>query len=182
MAKNAGKTVTLNFLIDAFRRREVSLALTSIGRDGERVDIVTKTEKPPIFVYKDTVIATAEKLLRFCDITKKILQVTNINTPMGRIVLVQALSDGFVQLGGPSITTQIYDLMKDIPVDKIIVDGAIDRKTLANPGVTEATVLCTGASYSKSMQKTIEDTRHTVSMFMLPEFEPASGLGDHKKL
>lgn len=40
-----------------------SIALTSIGRDGERSDLVTNTKKPEIFVYDGTIIATAEKLL-----------------------------------------------------------------------------------------------------------------------
>ena len=36
MCKNAGKTTALNALIRGARARSVSLALTSIGRDGER--------------------------------------------------------------------------------------------------------------------------------------------------
>jgi hypothetical protein len=176
MAKNAGKTTALNHLIEAFHRDKVHLALTSIGRDGERVDIVTKTAKPQIFVFKDTIIATTEKLLALCDITKEIMQVTDINTPMGRVVVVRALSDGFVQLGGPSITTQIASLLNNIEIDKIIIDGAINRKTLASPLVAEATVLCTGASFDRNMDTVIEETRHVVRMFLLPRFEDLSVL------
>ena len=171
MAKNAGKTTTLNYLIRFLNRQKCKLALTSIGRDGESVDVVTKTEKPQIFVFKDTIIATAEKLLPLCDITKEIFATTDINTPFGKVVMARALSDGFVQLGGPSITTQIADLIKNLPADKVLVDGAISRKTLANPSVTEATILCTGASFSQSMQKTIDETRHIVNMFTLPRFD-----------
>ena len=171
MAKNAGKTTTLNHLIANFHRKNTKLALTSIGRDGERIDIVTKTAKPEIFVFRGTLIATAEKLLSLCDITKEIVMLTDINTPMGRIVIVRALSDGFVQLGGPSITTQISDLFRHLPVDKIIVDGAISRKTLANPGVTEATILCTGAGLSRSLHTVIAETRHAVQILTLPKLE-----------
>ena len=176
MAKNSGKTTTLNYLINVFHQEKKSLTLTSIGRDGELVDVVTKTEKPPIFAFKGTVIATAERLLPLCDITKEILQVTDINTSMGRVVLARALSDGFVQLGGPSITTQISGLLKDLPGDKIIVDGAISRKTLASPNVTEATVLCAGASLDRNMHTVIEETRHAVRMLTLPKFEDVSVL------
>jgi len=176
MAKNVGKTTTLNHLIRAFRKEEQTIALTSIGRDGERVDVVTKTEKPPIFVFKNTIVATTEKLLPLCDITKEIMLVTDINTPLGRVVLVRALSDGFVQLGGPSMTTQLSDLLKHIPGDKVLVDGAISRKTLA--GITDATVLCTGASLSPSMHKTIEETRHGVNMLMIPKLVPP-GVNPH---
>ena len=173
MAKNVGKTTTLNYLIEVFNREKTSLGLTSIGRDGERVDVVTKTKKPEIFVFKGTIIATAEQLLPLCDITKEILMLTDFNTPLGRIVLVRALSDGFVQLGGPSITTQVSDLIKHIPSDKVIVDGAINRKSLASPDVTDATVLCTGAGLNRSMNTVIEETHHAVQMLMLPKFEAA---------
>ena len=171
MAKNAGKTTTLNHLIDYFNHQNIQLALTSIGRDGERVDVVTKTSKPEIFVYADTYIVTAEKLLSLCDISKEIVRVTDMNTPMGRIVVVRALSDGFVQLGGPSMTTQISDLLQHLPVDKVIVDGAISRKTLANPDVTEATILCTGASLDRRLSTVIEETRHAVEILSLPKLE-----------
>lgn len=173
MAKNTGKTTTLNHLIRNFHKQNVKLALTSIGRDGEQVDIVTKTAKPEIFVYKGTLIATAEKLLSLCDITKEILKLTDINTPMGRVVIVRALSDGFVQLGGASITTQISSLFENFQADKIIVDGAVSRKSLANPGVTEAAILCTGAGLSRSLNMVIDETRHAVRMLTLPKLEDA---------
>lgn len=63
MCKNAGKTTVLNRLIKDCRRMDEGIALTSIGRDGERSDLVTNTKKPEIFVYDGTIIATAEKLL-----------------------------------------------------------------------------------------------------------------------
>ncbi|MCL2361570.1 MAG: hypothetical protein FWC73_07145 [Defluviitaleaceae bacterium] len=165
MAKNSGKTTTLNHLIKAFRQ----VSLTSIGRDGESVDVVTGTDKSRIFVYKNTVIATAEKLLPLCDISKEILDVTGISTPLGRVVIVRALSDGFVQLGGPSIAAQIADLLPHLPGDKILIDGAVSRKTQANIG--DAVVLCTGASFSPSMVETIRETRHIVEIFNLHKFE-----------
>ena len=170
MAKNVGKTTTLNHLINAFNKAGTSLALTSIGRDGESTDIVTQTNKPQIYVHNNTVIATAEKLLNLCDITKEILHVTDINTPLGRVVVAKAKSAGFVQLGGPSITSQVSQLLSLITQDKAIVDGALSRKTIANPSVTDATILCTGASLNSNINLVLEQTRHTVDMLMLPRY------------
>ena len=174
MAKNVGKTTTLNHLIDSFNQSKTRLALTSIGRDGESTDVVTKTQKPKIFIQKGTIIATAQKLLGLCDITKEILLITEVNTPLGRIVIVRALSAGFVQLGGPSITSQISDLLVifgELGVDKVIVDGALNRKTLASPSVTDATILCTGASLDRNICTVIEETEHLVRMLTLPKLE-----------
>ena len=174
MAKNVGKTTTLNYLIDCACRSKTRLALTSIGRDGESTDVVTGTQKPRIFVQKGTLIATAEALLGFCDITKEILLATEINTPLGRVIIVRALSDGFVQLGGPSITSQMSDLLlifDELGADKVIVDGALNRKTLASPSVTEATILCTGASLNPNFHTVIHETQYLVSLLTLPKLE-----------
>ena len=174
MAKNVGKTTALGYFIEEYGKRSKRLGLTSIGRDGEDTDVVTKTEKPRIFVPKGTIIATAEKLLDLSDITKEILALKDVYTPLGRIVVVRSLSDGFVQLGGPSITIQIADLLKDLRefgVDKIIVDGAVGRKTLASPKVTEATILCTGASLNKNINVVVDETQHAVSILTLPKVD-----------
>ena len=65
MCKNAvGKTTVLNRLIKDCRRMDESIALTSIGRDGERSDLVTNTKKPRNFrLRRQAITATAEKLL-----------------------------------------------------------------------------------------------------------------------
>ncbi len=44
MAKNAGKTVTLNEIINQSMESGTLLGLTSIGRDGETQDVVTCTQ------------------------------------------------------------------------------------------------------------------------------------------
>ena len=45
LAKNCGKTTVVNHLIGEWGRRGVRLGLTSIGRDGEPVDLVTRLQK-----------------------------------------------------------------------------------------------------------------------------------------
>ena len=170
IAKNVGKTTTLNHLIEGFGREGLCLGLTGIGRDGESVDVVTGTAKPRIFVRAGTIVATAADLLVFCDITKEILAVTDIGTPMGGVVIVRALSDGFVQLGGASITSQVAGitaLMRGFGAEKTIVDGAVDRRALAN--VTESAVLCAGASLRGDMDSVVSETAHVVGMMTLPQ-------------
>jgi hypothetical protein len=100
-----------------------------------------------------------------------------MNTPLGRVVLVRALSDGFVQLGGPSMTTQLIELIKYIPGEKLLLDGAVGRRSSAGPTVTEATILCSGAGLNRSMRKTIEETRHAVNLLTLPPCDGAESDG-----
>lgn len=166
MDKNVGKTTALNYILDK-TRDNITLGLTSIGRDGEEEDRVTGTKKPKIYIKRGTYIATSKECLFNGDITKEIIETTEINTPMGEVIIAKALSDGYVELGGPSINAymkQICDRLKTYGCEKIIVDGALSRKTTASPSVTEAAILSTGASLNRSMSKVVEKTAHAVRL------------------
>ena len=157
MCKNAGKTTMLNWLLTAGHLRG-TLGLTSIGRDGESTDVVTGTEKPGIFVREGTLIATAKDMLRLGDVTKEILMTTGIPTPLGEVVIMRARSAGYVQLAGPSITTQLRSVSESffaLGAEKSVIDGALGRKSLGARAVAEGVILCTGASYNASMEKVI---------------------------
>ena len=172
MCKNAGKTTVLNRIIQEMQTTGKTLGLTSIGRDGESVDVVTRTYKPGIYVHEGTLIATAMEMLKHCDISREIVETTGFPTPLGEVVVVRARSDGNVQLAGPSITAQLGKLSGmffSLGADVAIVDGALSRKTLCAPAVSEATVLCTGASYSRDMDAVIEDTAFATMLLTLPE-------------
>lgn len=173
MEKNVGKTTLLNFLIDKISDKSV-VGLTSIGRDGEDTDVVTATSKPRIFVYPNTIIATARDCLRNCDITKEILYTTDFSTPMGNIVIVRAISAGYVDIAGPSYNSQIIEILKIMDrfdVNISIVDGALSRKGSAVSDVTRATILSTGAALSLDMGVVIEETKTTVQLLNLPPLE-----------
>ncbi|MCL2286341.1 MAG: hypothetical protein FWC32_08250 [Firmicutes bacterium] len=168
MDKNTGKTTVLNYLAETFNKYGIKLLLTGIGRDGEDCDIVTGTAKPRIFVQSGTTIITAEGLLGLCDITKEIVKVTDYHTAMGRVVVVVAKSDGFVQIGGPSALSQLDELLNEVDVCdniKFIIDGAISRKSLARLG--DAVVLCAGAGQNSDIKKVIAETSHAVKMLTL---------------
>lgn len=171
MCKNAGKTTTLNKVIDDIHEANATLALTSIGRDGENNDVVTNTEKPGIYVHEGDIVATTTGLLKLCDITKEIIYTTGIHTPIGEVVIIKSLSAGFVQVAGPSITTQIaslYDTFNSYNVNKILVDGALGRKSLISKKVSDCTILSTGASYDRSIDKVVDDTYFMTKLLDLP--------------
>jgi len=177
MCKNAGKTTVLNRIIRELAEDGGTLALTSIGRDGEATDLVTGTKKPGIYIPAGSLVATAADLLRLSDFTKEVVDTTPYYTPMGQVVLLRARSDGNVQLAGPSMTAQLAELNAAffaLGADKVLIDGAISRKTLCSRRVTEATVLCTGASYHRDLEVVLEDTRHVVRLLTLPEVGSAA--------
>ena len=175
MCKNAGKTTALNALIQGAGARGVSLALTSIGRDGEREDLITGTNKPPIYLTGGTLFATARGLLPKCDVTGEILDLTGIYTPLGEVAILRAMSDGFVELAGPSMTEQIVSLtakLKDFGAEKVLIDGALFRRSLCAPEAAEGVILSTGASYGPDMERTAADTAFVAQLLTLPVSGP----------
>ncbi len=173
MCKNAGKTTVLNKMLSLFDTN-TTLGVTSIGMDGETIDIVTSTKKPEIYVRANTIIATAANLVKFCDITKEILATTGMLTPMGEVAVIRAVSDGYVRIGGPSMTGQLIllnEILKKEGANKVFIDGAISRRSLSAPLVSEATILCAGASYSPDINTLITDTAHICELLLLNRSE-----------
>lgn len=170
--KNAGKTTVLNCLLRLLAADARTAAVTSIGRDGEAVDVVTGTAKPALWVRQGTLLATAADLLRQCDITREILLTTGMHTPLGEVILLRALSDGFVQLAGPSMTgqmTEIIALLQGMGAQTVLIDGAAGRMSLAAPAVSRATILCAGASYGADMDAVVAQAAHICRLLTLPE-------------
>lgn len=169
LCKNAGKTTTMCRLIKELEG--VPIALTSVGRDGETTDLVTGTEKPEIWVSKGTLFGTARGLLPLCDVTVEVSDVTDCFTPLGVVGVFRALSDGYIQLAGPSAVAQLGPLCKqftDLGAERILIDGAAGRKSLAGAGKESCAILCVGASLDPSMEKAVDETVHVCSLFATP--------------
>lgn len=173
MDKNVGKTTVLNHIIGEARGK-YTLGLTSIGWDGEDIDNVTLTSKPGIYVEKGTILATARKCLLKSDITLEIIKTTGMNTPLGEVIIARALSDGNVELAGPSVNSSMVIIGRELlslGAYPVIMDGALSRKTPASPAVSQGTILSTGASLSRNMDKVVEATSDTVKLLSLKREE-----------
>ncbi|ABW17981.1 lysine 5,6-aminomutase reactivase subunit KamB [Alkaliphilus oremlandii] len=174
MAKNAGKTMTLNHIIESAMEQNVTIGLTSTGRDGEKEDIVTRTEKPTIYVERGTIIATAKELLLKCEAKIEILEVTEYNTSLGSVVIGRVRSAGLIELAGPDVNAYMKDVVDKIRgygAELVLIDGAIDRKSAASPWLAEAAVLSTGATISRSVEVVKNETLHQVELFRLEQIE-----------
>lgn len=171
MDKNVGKTTVLNYILKEARGK-LSLGLTSIGRDGEDKDRVTLTKKPKIYTERGTLIATAKQCLFSSDITREIIETTGIHTPMGEVIIAKALSDGYVELGGPSINAYMQSIcteLLDYRAGLVLVDGALSRKTSASPAITEAAILSTGASLGRDINRVVEMTSYSVKLLSIEQ-------------
>ncbi len=171
MSKNSGKTVTLNHILSMADEDGIPIGITSIGRDGERMDLVTETEKPTIYLTRGSLVATTTELLKLSDAVIEILEMTSYETPLGSVLLGRVKYDGYIQISGPQTlaeTKVLLDKMLDYGAELAILDGAIDRKTSAAPEITQCAILASGASVHRSMTEVVKKTAYVASLFSLP--------------
>lgn len=174
MAKNAGKTTALNYLIEQAADEGITLGITSTGRDGETQDLVTGTEKPRVYLYEDTIVSVPMKLFNDAEAGLEIVWKSNYRTPLGELLLCKVHESGYVQIAGPvstADTKKLCDQMFKHQCDLILIDGAIDRKSIASPETSDAIIMATGAVLSRNMKKVVEETAHIVHLYGSPELE-----------
>lgn len=167
LCKNAGKTTAMRRLMVELGEEEC-LGLTSVGRDGEATDLVTGTEKPDLYIKRGDLFATARGMMSLCDVTLEAVGLTGVMTPVGEVAVFRALSDGYIQLAGPSAAGQLGPLCQRftaLGAKRVLIDGAAGRKSLAGAGVEGTAILCTGASLDRDMELVVAETAHVCRLF-----------------
>ncbi len=173
LAKNTGKTVTLNQLIEELYLKSYHIGVLSYGRDGESIDLITGKKKPPVKIYPGNYFVTAERALKGSGLKYKKITGAKIRSTMGYVNLYQSLSEGEVQLVGINRLSQLI-WVKSLLINKtdyIIVDGALDRKSSALPKISGTMVLATGAVIGKNMEEVIGKTKYEVQKLQIPFLE-----------
>jgi hypothetical protein len=173
MEKNAGKTQTLNYVLGRLRTfSNIKLALTSIGVDGETVDIVTSSSKPSIEIYPDTTFITSQALYAQKEIVSAIEEISKETTALGKLITAKAITRGKVLLGGPSNNKSLKEFIEKLTQthDITLVDGALSRKSFGSPSITQAMILSTGASLSASLPVVVKKTKFIYQMTQLPQY------------
>ncbi|MDX9691489.1 MAG: hypothetical protein RBT45_03475, partial [Acholeplasmataceae bacterium] len=129
LAKNTGKTTTLNYLINLYKDRVIGL--TSIGLDGEELDQINFLPKPKIYVRKGMIVATAEACLEDANITYRLIRKVDLFTALGPIRLIEVTSDGHLVVAGPTTNNELHQLLELMKPydDKLFIDGAFNRMT-----------------------------------------------------
>ncbi|MDF2626326.1 MAG: hypothetical protein K0R39_157 [Symbiobacteriaceae bacterium] len=172
LCKNAGKTVTLNHVIQAAAHRGLPLGLVSTGRDGEEQDAITELPKPRIWAPAGAWVATARGALGAGTAEVSTVAELPMMTPFGPVVIGRVERDGEVLLIGPGSVARINSLLTRLEAHGArlsLVDGSFDRLAAAAPAVTGRVVLAAGAAYSTSMAETVAQVRHVLDIFDLPQ-------------
>ena len=170
LEKNTGKTECLKYVLDRLPGQTKRIAVTSIGIDGETVDQVTRTQKPEIVLRKGMYFGTSETHYRQRRLVSELIDVSDENTSLGRVVTARALTGGKILLSGPSSASSLRRWMSDmrrLGIDLVIIDGALSRMSSASPAVSQSMILATGAAYSANINTLVSKTAHVVDLVNL---------------
>lgn len=171
LEKNTGKTECFNYILNRLPLDKITVGVSSIGIDGEKSDLVTRSSKPEIFLREGIYFTTSEKHYRKKRIISELVEVSENQTSLGRLVTAKAISRGRAMLSGPPATPSLKrwsDHMRDkFKVSLTIVDGALSRLSPASPAISQAMVLATGAVLSRSPMELINKTLFTIKLIEL---------------
>jgi hypothetical protein len=174
MEKNTGKTTCCNYLLNQFRKENRKIAVTSIGIDGEQIDLVTNTQKPEIEIFEGMGFVTSEYFYKQKKLTAEILEVSQRSTSHGRLVIAKAVTSGKVILSGPNTTLWLKQVMEQLysfGFDFVITDGALSRKSLASPTLSESLILTTGAALTPILPELVRKTKFVYQLTQIEEFK-----------
>jgi hypothetical protein len=172
LAKNTGKTVTLAAILAEHAAAGRRVGVTSIGRDGERHDVIdARIRKPRILLQAGDLVASTAALTRSSGVTHERLLRTGMRTPLGEVVIARLSERGAVEVAGPSAAADIRkvsDAMLDLGVEQVLIDGAIDRRAASSPAVADSLVMATGAILAADIERVVALTRNAVDLVRLP--------------
>jgi len=179
LSKNVGKTTTTNYLLKSLLSTQLyhaeELAITSLGLDGEASDALTGLPKPRYVPAAGLLIATTADLLRQTE--RDGAQIEHLvqlpgRTALGPVILARVLQPGRIMLAGPTLLRDLRHTLaqfQNYGAHLSIIDGAINRLGAATPTVTDACIVCTGASVGATPQVVARRTADVFARLATPQ-------------
>jgi hypothetical protein len=178
LAKNTGKTETLAAILADHARAGRAVAVTSIGRDGERRDVIDdRIAKPPVQLQAGWLVATTGPLLRAAGVAHERLLDTHIRTPLGEVVVARMTQPGEIEVAGPSVAQDVRavsDAMLSLGAQQVLIDGAVDRRAASSPAVADGLVIATGAVLGHDVEQVVAATADAVEIVRLGQAQNSS--------
>lgn len=168
ISKNAGKTTLLNHLLK-LRTRGI-WGVFSTGIDGEERDSVFKTPKPAVKLGADTIFCCDTQTLEGHGSGVSILEKLPDYSAKRQLWLAKSLVELQTEITGPaSVKDQIVVLhrMQNLGAAKVLIDGSLDRKSIALSEAVDAVAAVVGASFG-SISAIIDEVRRLHIMNELP--------------
>ncbi len=170
--KHAGKTTLLGALLQCAPR--ASLALVSIGVDGERADVILGTPKPQIVCRQGTWVATVITANADSSAAMAWHAPTSITSPLGEVWIGQTRTPGSVVLAGVRQKEQLLALKTQFfarGAAYMLIDGALSRMAAVDSELADGVVLAVG-NVRGSLQETVAVAKSALLRLRLSELEP----------
>lgn len=169
ISKNSGKTSLLNAILKDFP--SLKWAVMTTGIDGEEKDLVYMTHKPQVSLQSGMLFCCdAQSLDALCSRVQVLSALTYNNR---KLFLAKALHPLKTQITGPSSVLQQGKLIaqfRALGAEKVLVDGSLDRKSIAMEDTIDALILLVGASYG-SIEQITEELKRLMMLRDLPQAE-----------
>ena len=174
-AKNAGKTTAFNALRAVARRRGVTVAVTSIGRDGEPSDALDSAPKPRVRLAAGTLVALPSGLVPRSPALVILGTAEPFASALGTIVFARAVLPTACEIAGPPTARGMratIERLRALHGGPVFVDGAIDR-VAALAGGEDAVIVATGAASGATVARVAAVAAGAVARLSLPGRDPA---------
>ncbi len=175
LAKNTGKTVALATMLRELETTGHVVGVTSIGNDGEAHDAIDeRIDKPAIRLAAGSLVATTDQLLRRGAAPVEELRRTPYRTPLGRVVIARLREAGALEVAGPVAAEDVGAVTEELialGAQRVLIDGALDRRASASPALADGVVVATGAVLHADMDEVVRRTADAVELLQLPRVE-----------
>jgi len=173
MNKNVGKTTFMNVFLEQIAKVKKKFLIMSIGRDGEKEDVLEKTPKPMIMLPAGNLAVTSDKMTEFDSFIEVIDSYSN--TAGGKLFLGRAMENTYVQLLNPGSIAKMkeissYSLESDL-CSLVIIDGALNRSSHSSSALCDYIVMITGAEVHGTVDEIAQKTIYEIKKYETPECE-----------
>ena len=176
VAKNCGKTTTLNAILQALPARACSPGVLSVGIDGERSDLLIATKKPAVLVPEGAFVLSTQQAFEQARAPFEYVDALGYSTPMGQVYIARARLASEVMLSGIRHAEDValgLEKLREVGAVPRIVDGAYGRVMGARSDLTRAVIASTGAIVASSIKEIVEKTWAMTQRLTSPTIEEA---------
>ncbi len=160
-SKNAGKTSLLNHFL--WRHQRLDFGVFSTGIDGEKEDTVFLKPKPAVQIYAGSLFCCDAAALR--ELGSRVEILASLAESGRQLFIAKSLGLIKSMITGPataSAQVELAERMLELGADKVLVDGSLDRKSIALSPKIDAIALVLGASFGNLNELELELKRLSV--------------------
>lgn len=176
VAKNSGKTTTLNFLLELSRAHGRRVGMVSIGIDGEDADLLIGTGKPRVHVERGELVVTARTALARSTAAVELVDTLGFESPLGEVLVGRVREEGNIYLAGlrhRGDAKAAVEALERYGAELVFIDGAYGRTMAVDAELSDGFVLSTGAVLSPDVDEVVSKTTDLVDRLTLERAEDA---------